>query len=182
MKNNKFIFIIAALSTFFLFHACKKGEGKNASKEMSGTMYYNGSLYNIGQTGCNIKTYSVTNPNYKPGDPLMIDIQGFELNLWTTPVGKSHLFTMQICGIQSGVYSQHAIKKSGGRIQFYENGNQYIRATECGDDSTFIELTEVNTKDKLISGKMYSMDKSRIVSGSDYWAKASAEFKNVKYD
>ncbi|NUM32083.1 MAG: hypothetical protein HUU47_07135 [Bacteroidetes bacterium] len=159
---------------------CKEKESVS-DKTMSGSYRYYGGYYNVHQADCRQKTYNVLNPNYgKPGEPITIDVQGFELNLWAYPAGESVLLSFNITGNLQQIYNTTNTKPNGFKLYMYEKGTNFKRHISGNGDSAWIELTSVNYKDGIVSGKFYTFDKSLISNGSDHYAITSGEFKNVE--
>ncbi len=164
-----------------LVSACKK-KSKNADDTAySASFHYYGGYYSAVQADYREKKYTLVNPKWgQPSEPFYVDVDGFELNLWSHPAGKAILLSFQINGRNVGKYALGKLKPNGFLLNMYENGTVFKRSAEGGGDSSWVELTKVDLSNKLISGKFFCYDKSLVSGGSDYYATTSGEFKNVK--
>lgn len=178
--KKKLIFILFTVIAAFVLFSCKDEE-KPVTKEMSGNFKYYGGNYNVVQADCRIKTHSVLNPNYgNVGEPMMINVQGFELNLWSYPIENSVLLSFQITGNTAITYKTDAFKPNGFRLYMYEKSNIFKRSISGNGDSAWVEISVVNFRDSLVSGKFYTLNKSLISNGNTHYAITSGDFNNVK--
>lgn len=161
--------------------SCNKDTKNAEDTAYSGTFRYYGGDYSAVQADFRERTYTIVNPKWgQAGEPFQIDIPGYEVNLWSHPAGSAIFLSLQVNGRSVGRYTASRLKQNGCAISMYENGNVFKRMADGYGDTCWVEITKVDLSKKLISGKFYSLDKSLISGGSDYYAVTKGEFKNVK--
>lgn len=161
--------------------SCSKESEKVEDNTYSGSFRYYGGDYNAVQADFRERTYTIVNPKWgQAGEPFQIELPGYEVNLWSHPAGSEILLTLQVNGRSAGRYAAGRMRQNGCAISMYEKGSVFKRMAEGNGDSCWVEFTKVDLSQKLVSGKFYSIDKSLISGGSDYYAVTKGEFNNVK--
>ena len=164
--------------------SCKKTgkEVKPVDTALSGGFTYLGMEHNLPVARCKLQTYVVENPKFgQPGEPAQfIHWEGLEINLKSSLNATGIWLQLVATGRSVGKYAGDIGKPQGFRMFIYENGTQFKRAVDGNGDSAWLELTMVNFKDSLISGKFYTKEKSLISGGDTSKAITSGEFRNVK--